>query len=284
MNMLLGKALLWKIFNDEEGFVPLEISERVKAAYKDIGTRCQLQEHENPVQKVPLAVYQGESDAHVIIEELFTTTEDGTEDGAQGERRAGQAASQGLRDEIRFLNSQVMSMRREQTDHKVEMMRTKAQHNKSFQVLNRNVISMQNQISDLPTAIGGGEQNGNVNGRDQNEDNQIAAGVDPNAKLSSCPKNALVLWNEYQHGIGDNKPAKMFTIRERGQNRHRYSKRKVLWDKVARLVDGGWTARAACDKIHSIYGTNRPMTEILLSMRRDQRERGGHPELKITNL
>ena len=52
------------------------------------------------------------------------------------------------------------------------------------------------------------------------------------------------------------------------------------WDKVARLVDGGWTARAACDKIHSIYGTNRPITEILVSMRRDQRERGGHPELK----
>jgi len=44
-----------------------------------------LQEHENNlVQKVPLAagapVYQRESDAqhHVIIEELFTTSEDGT--------------------------------------------------------------------------------------------------------------------------------------------------------------------------------------------------------------
>ena len=45
------------------------------------------------------------------------------------------------------------------------------------------------------------------------------------AKLSGAPKSVHDLWQEYQHGIGGNIPARQFRPRERGRCKHTYSRR-----------------------------------------------------------
>lgn len=97
------------------------------------------------------------------------------------------------------------------------------------------------------------------------------------AQLSPLPRNLHTLWQEYTTGIGGRKAARLFTEQERGQNKYKYHRRKVVWDVIARLVRGGRTAQTAVDMIYNAYG-HVSVTAIINQMRRD-RAHGGHPNL-----
>ena len=115
--LVLGKALLWKVFDDKNNFVvPSFILQHVKGAYRDhIGVRCTLQEGDNTVEKVPLTVYKsGGNEAQVIIEIVFKFDTAGGEEGAgggqmQNTHRSSSHKHQGMQEENRFLNSQICS-------------------------------------------------------------------------------------------------------------------------------------------------------------------------------
>lgn len=99
---------------------------------------------------------------------------------------------------------------------------------------------------------------------------------DATAKLSKGPRTLFNLWQEFQFGLNGNKPARLFTSHERGQNRATYSLRKVFWDQVVLMVRGGLTSDAAIDRIYSVYGQNKSPTDILRKMRVDRKNGISH--------
>ena len=55
---------------------------------------------------------------------------------------------------------------------------------------------------------------------------EAGAGTDRGvAQLTKCPQDLYVLWNEWEIGVGLNKPAKAFTVTERGRVKSKYYRR-----------------------------------------------------------
>jgi len=97
-------------------------------------------------------------------------------------------------------------------------------------------------------------------------------GIDPNATLMPTPRSLHVLWQEYAVGVGGRKAARLFTPQERGRVRHKYTRRKVVWQTVDRMVRGqGLTAQVAIDRIYTHYGADLTTTEIINRMLHDRR-------------
>jgi hypothetical protein len=80
-----------------------------------------------------------------------------------------------------------------------------------------------------------------------------------------------ILWQEWMEGIGGRKAARLFTPEERGRAKHKYTRRRVFWNTVDRLVRGGMEANVAIDRIYQHYGRNLTVTRILNSMLADRR-------------
>ena len=100
------------------------------------------------------------------------------------------------------------------------------------------------------------------------------------AKLYRSPKSLHDLWHEYQFGLNGGKPAKEFTLQERGKNKSLYCRRKVFWDTISGLVRAGFTSETAIDKVYQVYGRGTSVTTILVMMVRD-RKTGGNPNLRV---
>ena len=101
------------------------------------------------------------------------------------------------------------------------------------------------------------------------------------AKLMNNPKSLHTLWNEWETGIGRNKPAKLFNHKEKGRDRSRYSKRLVFWTKISEMIRAGWTSTDAINKVINHYGTNLSITKIMLAMQKD-RHRKTYPAILET--
>lgn len=99
------------------------------------------------------------------------------------------------------------------------------------------------------------------------------------ARLSKCPKDLYTLWKEFEFGIRGNKPAKLFTRRERGAQKAVYSRRKLFWDLVLKLLKKGHTSDTAIDRIYAVYGRNLAVTNILQQLRLSKKN-GYHPDLQ----
>ncbi len=92
-------------------------------------------------------------------------------------------------------------------------------------------------------------------------------------KLQKYVRNLYLLWKEYEFGLDGKKPAREFTRYERGQNKCTYSKHKVFWEVVERLIQRGYTSDTAIDHVYSVYGRNKSNTQILNAMRKDKMEK-----------
>ena len=89
------------------------------------------------------------------------------------------------------------------------------------------------------------------------------------ATLMPNPKSLYDLWNEYLHGVGGRKPARLFSESERGRVKHKYSRRKVIWDAVRELVTLGHSSERAIDIIYNVYGAQTSVTTIINRLRKD---------------
>jgi hypothetical protein len=94
------------------------------------------------------------------------------------------------------------------------------------------------------------------------------------ARLCSCPRTLHDLWREYEFGYPGCKPAKDFSISERGKDRYKYYRHNVFWTIVGRMVLAGWTWETACDKVYSVYGRSLSVTKIIACLIRDKKEGG----------
>jgi hypothetical protein len=101
------------------------------------------------------------------------------------------------------------------------------------------------------------------------------------AELSPTPRTLYILWQEYQDGLGGRKAAHLFSREERGRVKHKYHRRKVVWDLVSRLVRAGLTAQVACDRIYTVYGDDKTVTYIINRIKEDTKNNALHVTLQV---
>jgi hypothetical protein len=119
-----------------------------------------------------------------------------------------------------------------------------------------------------------------------NQDNVAPGNANRNhipygSTLSPTPRTINLLWLEYETGIGGRKPARDFSREERGRVKHKYHRRKVVWDCISQLIRAGLTADIACDRIYQVYGVSTPVTTIINNMKRDARNGTLHQLLQV---
>ena len=128
------------------------------------------------------------------------------------------------------------------------------------------LISNTNRLALAPgRRMGGGAGNQGGGGGDPAPAAAVAA------TLSPTPRSLYLLWQEYTVGIGGRKAARLFTAAERGQQKYKYTRRKVVWDAIDRMVRHGFTAQVAIDRIYQHYGRELSVTRIINDMLRDRR-------------
>jgi len=122
--------------------------------------------------------------------------------------------------------------------------------------------------------------NNQQNDEDDNRNVGDANEIPFESSLSPKPRNLYELWMEYEHGIGGRRAARLFSRQERGRVKTIYTRRKVIWDEIARLVRAGDTHTTAIDHIYQAYGPTLLITTITKKIRDDWRT-GGHPALRV---
>ena len=273
--LTLGRALLWAAFEPSlHGYLPAALCNHIHTAYDAIPGKVLLA-GENPVEKLLIVVtgYEGE----LYIDELGAShinangnnqniVVDGQNENNQQQRPLDQRWQGYQRNELLGLYSQLSALRRQIQD-------LQAQVNSISVYLHRMNNSM-NRYARQPA-----QQLRNTNNQAQAVE-EVGVHQVNNASLSRTPRSLYILWQEYEVGIGGQKPAKLFTPSERGKVKVVYCKRKVVWDKISALVRAGYTSDAAIDKIYSVYGQNLCVTDIIKKMKHDHKT-GGHQELRI---
>jgi hypothetical protein len=61
--------------------------------------------------------------------------------------------------------------------------------------------------------------------------------------------------------------ARLFVTRDQrgGKVKHKYHRRKIIWDLIFTLVHGGLTAQVAIDRIYDHYGQSESVTTIIIN-------------------
>ena len=96
--------------------------------------------------------------------------------------------------------------------------------------------------------------------REDNFESESGASAD-NDLMPRIPTIGM-LWQEFQTGIGSNKAAKSFTSYDRGKNRYVYSRRKVFWDLMVKLIEEGYSATSALANIDVVYGVEQVLSRL----------------------
>jgi hypothetical protein len=120
-------------------------------------------------------------------------------------------------------------MRQENLELKTSLTAMKVCLERGFEVFNGNIqrIALQPvwRVAALVVVDGRGEA-----------DMGAANDLTMMATLMPTPRSLHDLWSEYLHGVGGRKPARLFSYTEQGRSKHRYSRRKIVWDTPAGLV------------------------------------------------
>jgi hypothetical protein len=101
------------------------------------------------------------------------------------------------------------------------------------------------------------------------------------ATLMPTPRSLHDLWQEFQHGVGGRKAARLFSHSERGHSKHCYHRQKIARDLVAGLVQQGHRADAGIDRIYAVYGGQTSVTNIINGLKRDRKNETLSPNLRI---
>lgn len=228
----------------------------------------------SPVKKVPLVVYRVED--QLCIDEVSDEVQQVIE---QNGAAAGNTAHGNFvtREQYNALLVQLHQMRSAMHVHH-------AQHEASVAALKAWLEVFLSRINNNVRRFGGTIQGGLA--RQANQANRQQAGEQDqqaqvlnhppgSATLSPTPRDLLVLWQEYEFGIGGRKPARDFTARERNNRangiKQKYYRRKVVWESIARQIRAGHTMHAACLRIRNHYGITDSTTQIINKMLYDKR-------------
>lgn len=98
--------------------------------------------------------------------------------------------------------------------------------------------------------------------------------TDREAKLVARPRCLYELWQEYQFGIGNNKPAKNFTSAERNNRddglKQKYYYRSKIWKVQSYMLNAGWSIEAMNAEISRVYNSSH-VTQIIKGITADSK-------------
>ena len=163
------------------------------------------------------------------------------------------------REQLAVLHSSLLSVRNELATVKHMLEEERLTTRRYFQIINANI----KRVAHAPARpiLRGGRMS-------QSEEQTSYSGT---IALSSTPRTLYDLWDEWTIGIGGRKPARYFTAQERGRVKHKFSKRKNIWDLISRLVQTGLSAHVAVDKIYVAYGRHQNVSKIIAAIQRDKK-------------
>lgn len=268
--IVLGRALLWALIEPTmSSLIPEELRHRLQWRYMGLHPDAEML---NPIEKAELVVYEVSGQLH--IDEVGEI-----ERGVGDEAAAGGGGVAGNHPSLTTVIAQNNALRG-QNQEIIKLVRDSNETMKSEIRLVKKVLhKVANRPAQITRTI---NLDDNVNIDNNNDDTvaRIAAPAEFNyvSSLSASPSNLYELWEEYEFGREGRKAAKLFNLRERGRNKYKYHRRKVVWDKIAQLIRRGHTYHTAIEEIYRVYGPETPVTEIINRMRRD-RATGGHPSL-----
>jgi hypothetical protein len=272
---ILGKALLWTIFSANSQWVPNLIVERVKTAYYAL---LGEEDNTNPIER-RLLVITG-ADAMLVINEVTPVQGEGAAVVGQQQQQQQQQADlvgghlegQSNRQVLHTILSQITQLQASVSELREARAEDRVNLQNQFRVLNTNirriVAQPARQLAARPL---------------QNRNNNGGGLVRPQvqAELSPTPRSLYILWQEYNEGVGGRKAARLFSSEERGRAKHKYCRRKNVWDLVSRLIRTGISSDVAIDRIYDVYGVNTPVTRIIDRIKVDRRNNSFHPTLQV---
>jgi hypothetical protein len=220
---VLGTALLWAAFDEEaKDSIPLQLLGRIHAAYErnKVVLHGTLEEDENPVARILVEVYE--------VEGILMVTDMGVEEGEQD-------MQQGRQNEDNRRGGDIISLRREIHELKTTVGAVKTQQDQMKMDSNQNFKQVFRHLNRIESQPGRRTRVADDDGAPADQDHL----PEHHARLARCPKTLHLLWDEWTNGINGSKAARTFTARERGRVKHVFSKRKIFWDKVSKLVRSG---------------------------------------------
>ena len=235
---ILAKPLLWACLDEDcASMVPDPIRVRVLNALHTVNEQSSLPAG-NCVEKV--LIIATENDGVVSLDEV--PSEYTAVAGAGG---------RGLDNDWKnMMYAKVTGIARDVVEVKNTQASQYAETHRQMRRLERNV----NRVATVPGTrvriVGGGNAGG--------------VRVKP-ANLVGAIKDLHVLWNEYESGIGGNKPAREFTAQERGKVKFTYCRRKIVCDVIDNMCNRGISSDAAIDIIKDECGGSKTTVSAVIS-------------------
>ena len=303
----LGLALLW-LAHDEQArddlVMPAELKTRIQAAYEDLIVENKPAQ---PVDRISLHVYRhGEE---TVIEEVLS--QERREDDQQqqmsnvGDELARMPATAGSSAGTQHVLQTVVIQQRQlqqQIQQLQQAMLTMDQRNREwtenkFRTINDNIRrfggTIQSGIARQdPQRIAAVAR---YNQEDHSRQHDILHPANYTQRGRQWPKLApnvrdlMVLWNEWEFGIGGRKAAKDWTAQERGGGgdkkvKQMYHRRKNIWRVQLLLVNKGRSIHSANALIERTYGPQLSLTGISQAIAQDRQrykdEGGLHPNFR----
>ena len=177
--------------------------------------------------------------------------------------------------QIKGLTSHVVPQRQELSSLKATVVRNHDIQQQSSRIMNQNLVHMMKGVAFCVTpgirgcGSGGGDSTATLALQNAVYDAEQAVCYRKERKNAYYPviQDAYICF--VINGIGVNKAAKLFTLEERGQVKHRYCPQKIFWDTIRQMVLQGWSAITACENINDVYSGRSSISRILSQMRTD---------------
>jgi len=271
---VLGAARLWSAFDDEASLLlPQDDVARIRHSFQgDI--------EGNPVTKTPLEIMRVGGRLQIVDVSLERQQQ-------QQEPTGGQNAAQMLRgaDNATLLacmqcmeashNQQPHAMRAEQLAHRQwskQQFDLLIANQQRFGGTTPQALSRQDPQQQQRRHTGAHQQQQlerTVNPRAALEPTR---NVDRNAVLHPRMQTLAGMWEEFQFGIGDNKPAKSFSLAEKNHRKHKqmHYRRSKIWKLQCHLTNAGYSVHEANARMSDVYNSTK-ITSIIMQIIRDQK-------------
>ena len=188
----------------------------------------------NPISKV-MIISQGSGD-QVHLMEVGVAPEE-REGGGRERTLTNQA------EDMTVLLSHQLQVQRQIEESRAEVLNqlfeVRHHHSKQLEILNRNIkrIALQPVLRPRVLLPSSRVPQGTMSEAEDGAEETAEQAIDRMpAKLYKSPKSLHDLWHEFQFGLNGSKPAREFTLQERGKNKSLYCQRKVFWDTISLLV------------------------------------------------
>ena len=272
---ILGKALLWACCDpamQASGLIPEDVKNDVLASWIQLnhshGPQHRLDADVNPIKKVELIITEISGRVH-FDEQIDLDGGGGGAPGAAGGTAVGIRRTQLQWNHAMF--SKLFATANQVNDIRNRQIAAEARFNRK---LNR-AIELSQRAAMAPVA----RRRLRAVNSGAAEAARSESGV---AELTKCPNDLYVLWNEWEVGVGPNKPAKEFTAAERGRVKSKYCRRLKFWKCMERMIRAGASSEVAIRRIYSVNagGDRRKRVSYILRAMAPHEAVGGHHLLR----